>query len=59
MGTKARDKKLSLKKVTITNLHSEALQNVKAGTGVTWTACPSTPHTGCISFCGTVEPCDI
>ncbi len=57
MKTKNKDGKLTLNKTTITDLHSDDLQNIKGG-GITWTACPSGEHTGCHSLCGTIYPCD-
>jgi hypothetical protein len=59
MKTKSNDKKLSLNKSTITDLRSDELRNVKGGTSITFTACPSLENTGCISFCGTIYPCSL
>ena len=59
MKTKKCDKKLNLNKTTITDLQYEDLQNIKAGTGITYTACPSKVDTGCISFCGSLYPCSL
>jgi hypothetical protein len=59
MKTKSSDKKLKLNKTTISDLRSEDLQNIKAGEGITFTACPSRADTGCISLCGTIWPCSL
>lgn len=59
MKTKNSVKKLKLNKTTISDLRSEDLQDIRAGYGITYTACPSKVDTGCISFCGSVWPCSL
>ncbi len=47
-------KKINLKKITITNLRNMEMDNLKGGLTL---RCISGEHTGCDSWCGSVDPC--